>query len=756
MEQPDRAAEPHFTIPRRQIFLIATALTLFGVGLFFALPKVLPVFLANLYLNLFILFVFVIGLVATLWQVVQLVSSVSWIRGYLEEREGHDPAHPPRLLAPLAGLLRGRGKQMQVGASSARSILDSVAARIDEERDITRYITNLLIFLGLLGTFYGLATTIPALVDTIRSLAPTEGESGIETFTRLQTGLESQLGGMGTAFSSSLLGLAGSLVVGLIELFATHGQNRFYRELEEWLSSITRFGYAPGEEGVPAAGDSSGEAGVWGGYLAEQMEAMRKMFAQADAQRGAADDRLGISPNPWTGSPARSRPRGFDPYLIRIAEGQQQMIAALEGRADDGGGAHVDAESRMRLRSIDVQLLRILEEMSAGRQESLSELRGDIAALTRAISPGSAGRADMALTRRANRNVSTSIWPGSVDAMTALLLVLMFVLTIFMVVQFVLRETISGQESELDILHARVAELASALGLEQDRNAEARGRGRHAQRQHRLGRGQRPAPVGADRLAHQPGRGARGRARRCAIGDHRLRGPGRRADRRPRRGGGDGRDPDRACRRPRSGQYPPHLRTGGAEPGPCPGPRRDRRPDRGRKARRRPPRGARSADRRSQGHRRGARDHPGDPARSARKRQPGGARRDAGGPRPRGDAGPGAGHAQDPRDLARRGAGPGLDTEKTAGTEMADRVAALEAQLAEGADAAARIAALETQLSEEEKARLAEAAAARPCAPASPISKPRSPRRKRHASPKLPPRRRCRRGSTSWKRSPPT
>ncbi|MCB1347674.1 MAG: biopolymer transporter ExbB [Maritimibacter sp.] len=386
MEQPDRAAEPHFTIPRRQIFLIATALTLFGVGLFFALPKVLPVFLANLYLNLFILFVFVIGLVATLWQVVQLVSSVSWIRGYLEEREGHDPAHPPRLLAPLAGLLRGRGKQMQVGASSARSILDSVAARIDEERDITRYITNLLIFLGLLGTFYGLATTIPALVDTIRSLAPTEGESGIETFTRLQTGLESQLGGMGTAFSSSLLGLAGSLVVGLIELFATHGQNRFYRELEEWLSSITRFGYAPGEEGVPAAGESSGEAGVWGGYLAEQMEAMRKMFAQADAQRGAADDRLGDLAESVDRLARQIEAEGVStPYLIRIAEGQQQMIAALEGRADDGGGAHVDAESRMRLRSIDVQLLRILEEMSAGRQESLSELRGDIAALTRAI-----------------------------------------------------------------------------------------------------------------------------------------------------------------------------------------------------------------------------------------------------------------------------------------------------------------------------------------------------------------------------------
>mgnify|MGYP007000383185 len=121
-----------------------------------------------------------------------------------------------------------------------RSILDSVATRLDEARDITRYIINLLIFLGLLGTFYGLATTVPAVVETIRTLAPKEGQSAIEVFDKLMSGLENQLGGMGTAFASSLLGLAGSLVVGLLELFSGHGQNRFYMELEEWISSFTR------------------------------------------------------------------------------------------------------------------------------------------------------------------------------------------------------------------------------------------------------------------------------------------------------------------------------------------------------------------------------------------------------------------------------------------------------------------------------------------------------------------------------------
>ncbi|SMH37260.1 biopolymer transporter ExbB [Maritimibacter sp. HL-12] len=389
MDQPDLGAEPNFTRPVRQIILMLVALGLVGFGVFIALPKVLPVFLANLYLNGFIGFVFVIGLFATLWQVVQVFASVSWIKGHVHARAGHDANRPPRLLAPLAGLLRGRGQSMQIGATSARSILESVAQRIDEERDITRYITNLLIFLGLLGTFFGLATTVPAVVETIRSLAPEEGDGGVEVFNRLMSGLESQLGGMGTAFSSSLLGLAGSLVVGLLELFATHGQNRFYRELEEWLSSITRFGFAPGEGEPPT--EASG-ATVWLAHMSEQMEALQQMFTQSDVSRALVDERLGQLADAVERLSRQIEAEGVStPYLIRIAEGQERMIAALEGRAEEGG-AHVDAESRMRLRSIDVQLLRILEEISAGRQESLTDLRSDLAALTRAVRQLGGGR----------------------------------------------------------------------------------------------------------------------------------------------------------------------------------------------------------------------------------------------------------------------------------------------------------------------------------------------------------------------------
>lgn len=391
MDQPDRGTltapkrkgvEPSFTHPIRQIFLMLVALGLVGFGTFVALPRVMPVFLANLYLNGFILFVFLIGLLACFWQVWQVFASVSWIEGYVEKRDTHDPDRAPRILASLAALIRSnKSTQMQIGSASSRSILDSIATRIDEARDITRYIVNLLIFLGLLGTFFGLATTVPAVVETIRSLAPGEGEGGVEVFNRLMTGLEAQLGGMGTAFSSSLLGLAGSLVVGLMELFAGHGQNRFYRELEEWLSTITKLSFVPADND----GEASQDAGVYLGVLAEQVEAMQSLFTQTDVQRAMLDERLGALAQNIEAMTARmERDTGQTDALMRLADGQDAIRAALE-KQSDAGEETVDAESRMRLRSIDVQLLRILEEMQAGRQESLSDLRGDLAILTHVI-----------------------------------------------------------------------------------------------------------------------------------------------------------------------------------------------------------------------------------------------------------------------------------------------------------------------------------------------------------------------------------
>lgn len=382
MDQPDREVEPQFSRPVRQIVLMLIVLGLTAAGAFLALPRVLPVFQANPWLNGFILFVFVIGVVACFWQVFQLIGSVRWIEGFAAQYPGHEMIKAPLLLAPLATLLRQRGKRMQIASTSARSILDSVAQRIDEAREITRYIVNMLIFLGLLGTFYGLATTVPAVVDTIRSLAPQEGEGGVEVFNRLMTGLEAQLGGMGVAFASSLLGLAGSLVVGLLELFASHGQNRFYRELEEWMSTITRVGFSSGD------GEGSGEAGAVAhvlDYMAGQMDSLQTVLTQSDVSRAMVDEKLGVLADSI--ERLTHRMSGSNPVhaaLTRVAEGQERLIDVIqEHQVKSGGESGLDAESRMRLRSIDVQMLRILEEISAGRQETMTELRTDLAALTR-------------------------------------------------------------------------------------------------------------------------------------------------------------------------------------------------------------------------------------------------------------------------------------------------------------------------------------------------------------------------------------
>lgn len=403
-----REAEPQFSQPIRQIFLMVLVMGLTGAGGFLAYSVILPLFFANPWLNGVIAMVFVFGVIACFWQVGQLISSVRWIEGFAADNPGHEHTRPPRLLKPLAALLRSRGRRMKISSSSAQSILDSLATRIDEAREITRYVVNLLIFLGLLGTFYGLATTVPAVVETIRSLAPGEGDNGAAMFGKLMTGLEAQLGGMGTAFSSSLLGLAGSLVVGLMELFAGHGQNRFYRELEEWLTSITRLGYVGDGDG--SSPEQSAMVQVLEN-MAEQMESMQVALVQAESGRATLDgqlENLGRTLDRMTDKIAQVDNSEMIYALQKVASGQEQLVETMQvaigqGQNQEAGqGGEFDAEAKMRLRSIDVQLLHILEDLAAGRQETMAELRTDIAALTRAVQR--LGSADLGAATRLRRH----------------------------------------------------------------------------------------------------------------------------------------------------------------------------------------------------------------------------------------------------------------------------------------------------------------------------------------------------------------
>ena len=387
MVKSEQEVELHFSQPIRQVLLMLSVLALTSAGTVVAAPRVLAVFTANLWLNGFILFVFFIGVISCFVQVVQLIKSVRWIEEFVNKPD-KGSANAPQLLAPLAAVLRSRGASIQISASSSQSILESVSTRVEEAREITRYIVNLLIFLGLLGTFYGLATTVPALVETIRSLAPQEGETGFEVFTRLMSGLEGQLSGMGVAFASSLLGLAGSLVVGLLELFAGQAQNRFYRELEEWLSTITSFNVTVDE------GNSSTDNTILLGILerlGDQIELMERFLNKDQSTMAPTDREFAILQDKFVKVMDENK-SNLENLIDNFTKSQKQLLDFLKSKESVEGG--IDAESRMRLRSIDVQMLHISEEIAVGRQEAIKAIREEIANLADSLQSTSAKSSD--------------------------------------------------------------------------------------------------------------------------------------------------------------------------------------------------------------------------------------------------------------------------------------------------------------------------------------------------------------------------
>ena len=387
MVKSEQEVELHFSQPIRQVLLMLSVLALTSAGTVVAAPRVLAVFTANLWLNGFILFVFFVGVISCFVQVVQLIKSVRWIEEFVNKPH-KGSAKAPQLLAPLATLLRSRGASIQISASSSQSILESVSTRVEEAREITRYIVNLLIFLGLLGTFYGLATTVPALVETIRSLAPQEGETGFEVFTRLMSGLEGQLSGMGVAFASSLLGLAGSLVVGLLELFAGQAQNRFYRELEEWLSTITSFNVTV-DEGNPST-DNTILLGILE-RLGDQIELMERFLNKDQSTMAPTDREFAILQDKFVKVMDENK-SNLENLIDNFTKSQKQLLDFLKSKESVEGG--IDAESRMRLRSIDVQMLHISEEIAVGRQEAIKAIREEIANLADSLQSTSAKSSD--------------------------------------------------------------------------------------------------------------------------------------------------------------------------------------------------------------------------------------------------------------------------------------------------------------------------------------------------------------------------
>jgi hypothetical protein len=305
---------------------------------------------------------------------------VAWLEQY---QSGVAPAslQEPVLLAPMARMLGERRGRLTLSALSMRSLLDGIASRLDESRELSRYLIGLLIFLGLLGTFWGLLHTVQSVGGVIGSLSVQGGDVGT-MFSHLQQGLEAPLVGMGTAFSSSLFGLAGSLVLGFLELQASQAHNRFFQDLEDWLSSATRL--SSGAAGGLESGDHAASA-----YLtalleqtAENLDSLQRTVATAEEGRRAANANLMALTERL--SSLTDHMRAEQQLLLRLGENQLEVKGLLDRLAENAGGGFDDA-SRQHLRNMDIYLARIVEESSNGRVQAVQEIRSEIKLLARTI-----------------------------------------------------------------------------------------------------------------------------------------------------------------------------------------------------------------------------------------------------------------------------------------------------------------------------------------------------------------------------------
>jgi len=332
-------------------------------------------------LNFGIVVVFFIGAAYIFWQVLRLNREISWIERFRTGQLESTNYRPPQLLAPMAAMIGARKGKLSLSALSLRSLLDGINARLDESHDIARYFIGLMVFLGLLGTFWGLLQTIGGVADTLSTINVT-GDAN-DLFNQLKSGLQSPLAGMGTAFSSSLLGLAGSLVLGYLELQASQAHNRFFNELEDWLSGMTRLtGGGPlgeSEQSVPAYIQALLE------QTADSLENLQRTMSRGEESRIQANNNLqGLVERLGT---LTDQMRTEQQLMMKLAETQNEirpMLARLTELANSGGFG-IDETSRYHLRNVDLQMNRLLEEMTTGRQVSVQELRSEIRMVARTI-----------------------------------------------------------------------------------------------------------------------------------------------------------------------------------------------------------------------------------------------------------------------------------------------------------------------------------------------------------------------------------
>ena len=368
------------TKPKAYLFRMALFLLFVFVAGFLLIGPLRNAFLANTILNGVILGVLLLGIIHMFRLVLMLRPEVAWIESFRREGVTVSSGREPRLLAPMATMLGERkGDRFSLSAIAMRSLLDGVATRLDEGRETARYFIGLLVFLGLLGTFWGLLGTVQSIGSVIAELA-VEGDAVQDVFKSLKSGLQAPLTGMGTAFSSSLFGLAGSLVLGYLALQAGQAQNRFYNDLEEWLSGQTRIGSGgvsgDGEQPVPAYIQALLE------QTADNLENLQRTLARGEDSR--IDTNRGISQLTANLADLTNSMQAQQELLLKLAQGQANLepllVVLTETTKDSANGQAIAA-----LKSIETQLELLLKDQSTGRQDAVQDVRNEIRLLARTI-----------------------------------------------------------------------------------------------------------------------------------------------------------------------------------------------------------------------------------------------------------------------------------------------------------------------------------------------------------------------------------
>ena len=375
-------ARPHRYLVRMLLFLAAVA----DVVVFLN-AQLIQAFMNAPILNSIIVFVLLLGIAENFRQVLILNPEVSWIRGF--QTDTHVPratVRRLRLLVPMVAMIgERRGGKLQLSASATRTLLDGISSRLEESRDLSRYLVGLLIFLGLLGTFWGLLETVSAVSGVITSLSSATDATTL--FNDLQAGLKAPLGGMGTAFGTSLFGLAGSLVIGFLDLQSGQAQNRFFNDLEEWLSGLTRLGgggpTGDGDQSVPAYIQALLE------QTADNLENFQRTVQQAEQGRQSANAALVTLGERLT--QLTEQMRAQHQTMTRIAETQSAVGPPLErlvetlARQQQQPPPIGDEALRAAIKGIEMLLARLIDETQAGRNQLTQDIRNEFRLLARTI-----------------------------------------------------------------------------------------------------------------------------------------------------------------------------------------------------------------------------------------------------------------------------------------------------------------------------------------------------------------------------------